>query len=120
MEIRQLWCVGYCNKEKLKLAFRMYDVVLEEKTYTIDFDIPVNREDFTITCHPNFVVIENIKEIQFKMIVQTEGIYNMKRLENDIDFIDMITPIIKRYILNKKFHINFKLNKEAYEILVAS
>ena len=118
MEIKQLWCVGFKQGEQLELAFRVYDAILNNEKYNIDFCIPVNKEDYKVLSHPDILIMNNIQEIKFDMIAKTEGTWIIKRLDEDIDFINMVSPIIKAKLLNNEIHINFVLDEHAMKILI--
>jgi hypothetical protein len=117
MLLKKNWCVG-CSKQNniIKLFFRA-EGVLDDKNYIIDYNIFPNKSDYIINSHPDNIIFTSIGNIELEMIVQTEGIKIVKRLEKDINFKNMIIPILRNNLFNNNIHINFELDEQAYKML---
>jgi len=112
MKILKNWCVGYDNKRELKLVFRA-DVDIDEKAYIVDYLITVEKDkEYEIQRRPDLLIMSYVGDIEYEMLVEVDTdrrMFIQNRLENDEEFKNLITPILKSDLLSNKIHINFEL-----------
>jgi hypothetical protein len=112
MKILKNWCVGYDNKGELKLVFRA-DFDIEDKAYIVDYLIKVEKDkEYEIQRRPDLLIMSYVGNIEYEMIVEVDADRRMfikNRLENDQEFKNLITHVLKSDLLGNKIHINFEL-----------